>query len=211
MRKGSLLPSLFLAVCAGAPAVADESGVERWDRLIAGEVVALDVAGDAEGGSARMQILVQAPARAVWQVIVSCDLAYRFVAGLRNCEVLEENGNRALVHQVIDQGLLMPTYDFVFESLRWPWRRIEVALVEGNLESLRGRWRFEESPEGTLVEHELQVRPSGPVPAFLVRRNIHRTMPDLLACVRGLAGGSVTEPRTEADLARCPGPGPPSK
>jgi ribosome-associated toxin RatA of RatAB toxin-antitoxin module len=153
-----------------------------------------------------MQILVQAPPRAVWNVIVSCELAFRFVAGLRQCEVRDDTGERALVRQVVDQGWLMPSFDFVFESLRQPWSRIDFRLVEGNLAAMEGSWRFIETPDGTLVDYEMRLRPQAPVPAFLVRRNISRTMPDLLACVRGLADGSGGEERRRRDLARCADP-----
>jgi hypothetical protein len=60
-----------------------------------------------------------------------------------------------------------------------------------------------ETAAGTLVEHELQIRPAAPVPRFLLRRNLERNMPDLLACVRALADGSGTEALRRSDLARC--------
>lgn len=153
-----------------------------------------------------MQMLVRAPAQAVWAVIVSCELAFRFVDGLQRCEVLEDSGDRALVHQVVDRGWLTPRLDFVFESLREPWVRIGFRLVEGNVKAMEGSWSFEETPAGTLVEYEIRLRPQSRVPGFLVRRNIGRTLPDLLACVRGLAGGSGTGELREQDLGRCAGP-----
>ena len=186
---------------APPPAAAEDPAVLA--RLAAGEVVARETRGDPQGGSARMQVLVHAPARAVWAVIVSCELAFRFVEGLQACEVLEDTGDRALVHQVVDRGWLTPRLDFVFESLRRPWDRIDFRLVEGNLKAMDGSWRFEETAAGTLVDHEIRLRPQAPAPGFLVRRNINRTMPDLLACVRGLAGGSGTEEARQRDLGRC--------
>lgn len=208
MTKPGLLIFALLAAASCAAAVA---GSDVDARLQAGEVVALEPLPAPEGqgpdhwpgGMARMQMLVQAPARTVWAVIVSCDQAYRFLAGLRSCEVLEESNGRALVHQVIDQGWYMPRYDFVFESLREPYERIRVALVRGNLERLEGSWRFEETPAGTLVEHQLAINPAGPVPQFLVRRNLTGTLPDMLACVRALAQGSGSEELRDRDLARC--------
>jgi ribosome-associated toxin RatA of RatAB toxin-antitoxin module len=204
----ALLPiALLLVGCiarsaaAASTAIAEESATRA--RLEAGEVVARETRGDAQGGSARMQMLVHAPAQAVWAVIVSCELAFRFVDGLQRCEVLEDSGERALVHQVLDRGWLTPRLDFVFESLRRPWEQIDFRLVEGNLKALEGSWRFEETAAGTLVDHEIRLRPQAPVPAFLVRRDIGRTMPDLLACVRGLAGGSGGEERRQQDLGRC--------
>lgn len=209
MSKPGLL--IFALLAAAVPWTASAGGSDVDARLQAGEVVALepwpapDGQGPARspGGTARMQMLVQAPARSVWAVIVSCEQAYRFLAGLQSCEVLEESSGRALVHQVIDQGWYMPRYDFVFESLREPYERIGVTLVRGNLDRLEGSWRFMETPAGTLVEHQLAINPAGPVPQFLVRRNLTGTMPDMLACVRALAQGSGSEELRERDLARC--------
>jgi ribosome-associated toxin RatA of RatAB toxin-antitoxin module len=207
----ALLPIVLLlagwvtgAGAAAPPADAEDPAILA--RLEAGEVVARETSGDSQGGSARMQMLVRAPAQAVWAVIVSCELAFRFVDGLQRCEVLEDSGDRALVHQVVDRGWLTPRLDFVFESLRQPWDWISFRLVEGNVKAMEGSWRFEETPAGTLVEYEIRLRPQARVPGFLVRRNIGRTLPDLLACVRGLAGGSGTGELREQDLGRCAGP-----
>jgi len=212
-----LLPSVLLPIAlllagwlADAGAAAPPAGAEDpaiLARLEAGEVVARETSGNPQGGSARMQMLVRAPVQAVWAVIVSCELAFRFVDGLQRCEVLEDSGEHALVHQVVDRGWLTPRLDFVFELLREPWDRIGFRLVKGNMKAMEGSWRFEETPAGTLVDYEIRLRPQAPVPGFLVRRNISRTMPDLLACVRGLAGGSGTGELRKQDLARCAGPG----
>jgi ribosome-associated toxin RatA of RatAB toxin-antitoxin module len=200
-----ILNTVFAGVCCAAAPLAPVEDSGLLARLLAGEVVARESSGDSSGGSARMQILVQASPRAVWEVIVSCELAFRFVDGLRQCEVLEDTGDRALVRQVVDQGWLMPTFDFVFESLRQPWERIGFRLVKGNLEAMEGSWRFVETADGTLVDYEIRLRPQAPVPGFLVRRNLNRTMPDQLACVRGLADGSGPGERHRQDLARCAG------
>jgi hypothetical protein len=156
-----------------------------------------------------MELLVRAPPAAVWAVIISCDLAYAYVDGLQDCEVLEDTGPRALVRQVVDQGWLSPTYAYVFESLRQPHERIDVHLVEGDLRSLDALWIFEKTPEGTRVDYELSIQSSLPAPRFLVRRNLRRGVPDMLACIRGLADGSGSPDRLREDLARCPGPLPP--
>ena len=189
----------LLAAATPVPAEASDG------RLLAGEVVAREVESDAAGASARMQMLVRAPARAIWDVILSCELAFTFVAGLQSCEVLEETGERALVHQVVDQSWLTPTYDFVFESVRRPYDRIDVHLIEGNLRALEARWLFQEVADGTLVDYQIFVRPSIPAPRFLVRRNLNRGVPDMLACIRALAGGSAAGEGQGEDLASCPG------
>lgn len=200
----ALVPFLLAtALQSGPPAAAEDAGPD--ERLLAGEVIGQEAESDAAGASARMQMLVRAPARAVWDVIVSCELAYTFVDGLQDCEVLEDTEERALVRQVVNQSWLTPTYDFVFESLRSPHERIDVHLIEGNLRALDARWIFLEEAEGTLVDYQILIRPSIPAPRFLVRRNLGRGMPDMLACIRGLAGGSGPAARQREDLERCPG------
>ena len=203
--KKILICTALLLTGVSVLSAADATDPETIDMLLAGEVVAFDTTSDESGGSAHMQILAQAPPQAVWNVIISCELAFAFVDGLTHCEVLEETGDRALVHQVVKRGWPIPTQDFTFESLRQPYSEIVFRLVEGNLKAMEGYWRFTIRPEGTLVDYQVRVQPGIPAPRFIVRRNISKGMPDLLACVRGLAGGSGEESRTQADLDRCPG------
>jgi ribosome-associated toxin RatA of RatAB toxin-antitoxin module len=206
----TLRPLIALLACSAAAPVAgsdlDPAGLQ--ERLIHGDVVAREIDGEPDAGAARMQVLVRAPARAVWAVILSCEQAFTFVDGLRHCEVLEESPGRALVRQVVEPGWPVPTYDVVFESLRQPYGRIDFALVEGNLEAMKGSWIFEETPQGTVVDYQVEIRPELPIPRFIVRRNLREGMPDLLSCVRGLAGGSLSTESAEQDLADCPGPRP---
>jgi ribosome-associated toxin RatA of RatAB toxin-antitoxin module len=200
----ALVRIIFLLAAAApmAPAAADNAAGER---LLAGEVVARESRDDGGGANAHMEMLAHAPARAVWDVIVSCELAFAFVDGLQSCAVLEESDSRALVRQVVDPGWLSPTFDYVFESLRTPYERIEVRLVEGNLRALDAVWQFRETPDGTRVDYRVRIQPSTPAPRFLVRRNLRRGIPDMLSCVRGLADGSGSEDRRQQDLRRCPG------
>jgi ribosome-associated toxin RatA of RatAB toxin-antitoxin module len=205
----ALIPALGVlatALLQAAPATLEDPAIRG--RLLAGEVVAMEVSSDAAGASGRMQILVNAPAPAIWDVIVSCEAAFSFVDGLQTCEVLEDTGGRALVRQVVNQGWLIPTYDFVFESLRQYDERIDVRLVEGNLKALAGYWLFRETDAGTLVDYQIQIQPALPAPRFIVRRQVMKGMPDMLACIRGLAGGSGTPVLEKQDLGRCPGPVP---
>jgi ribosome-associated toxin RatA of RatAB toxin-antitoxin module len=207
------LTLLIGALAAGwfAAAFADSPVPFPRERLLAGEIIAREAGSDEAGAAGRMQVLVRAPAQAVWEVIVSCDLAFAFVNGLQECEVLEDMGDRALVHQVVKQSWLVPTYDFVFESLRRPYQRIDVKLLEGNLKALDGHWSFEETSDGTFIDYQIRIQPSLPAPRFIVRRNINKGMPDMLACIRGLAGGSGSPGLEQQDLARCPGPVPPGR
>jgi ribosome-associated toxin RatA of RatAB toxin-antitoxin module len=195
---------LLLAVprLLAASSFPDEQAMQR---LELGEILLYETRTDESGGAGRVQALVHAPAADVWAVIISCEQAFLFVDGLKSCEVLEDNGDRVRVHQVVKKHWLLPKQDFVFLSLRKPYREIDFELLEGNLDVLEGSWRFTPLPQGLLLEYEARIKPSLPAPRWLVRRTIVKDTPDLIACIRGLADGSGSPEAVRADLARCPG------
>ncbi|MBT8058707.1 MAG: hypothetical protein KJO33_03865, partial [Gammaproteobacteria bacterium] len=60
---------LSLVLAFAVFSTSEGSGTDARSRLEAGEIVALDTSSRRSGGSARMQMLVRAPARAIWDVI----------------------------------------------------------------------------------------------------------------------------------------------
>ena len=175
------------------------------ERLANGEILLLDAGTDKAGGSARVQAIIKAPAKAVWDVVFSCERKFTFVIGLKKCEVIEIVGDRVLVHQVVKRSWATPTLDFVYESLREPFRATRFQLVEGNMKAMEGAWTFTETTGGLLVDYEIRVQPAIPVPAFVVSNDIRKGMPDMIACIRGLAGGSGSTEQSKGDLERCVG------
>ncbi len=204
MMRCAFLISIILLFHQQLPA-AESPDSEALERLGNGGIVLLDARSDEAGGSARVQALIQAPVKAVWDIIISCEQAFIFVKGLKKCEIVEEMAGRALIHQVVKTSWIVPTQDFVFESLRDPYREIRFQLVEGNLKAMAGKWRFTEIPDGLLLDYEIRIRPGMPVPAFIVSYVIRKGMPDLIACIRGLAGGSGSVERARGDRERCQG------
>jgi ribosome-associated toxin RatA of RatAB toxin-antitoxin module len=101
--------------------------------------------------------------------------------------------------------MLVPTQDFVYESVREPYHEIRFSLVEGSLKEMEGKWKFSETPEGVLIDYSIRVRPVFPVPGFIVSWVMRKGMPDLIACIRGLADGSGSPDRNKNDLERCRG------
>jgi hypothetical protein len=70
---------------------------------------------------------------------------------------------------------------------------------------MEGSWDFIAMPEGVVVIHEIRIKPDMPVPRFVVRRLMRRGMPEMIACIRGLAEGSVSPELEARDLGFCPG------
>ena len=178
---------------------------ETLERLGNGEILLLDAGTNKEGGSARGQAIIHASVKAVWDVILSCEQKFTFVNGLKKCEVIEDAGDRALIHQVVKRSWTTPTVDFVYESLNDPYREIRFQLVEGNMRAMEGAWAFIETADGLLLDYRIRVQPAMSVPAFIVSSDLRKGMPDMIACIRGLAGGSGSTERSKGDLERCAG------
>lgn len=209
---------LFCVVSAAAAADGIDGGVAGFtalDRLQRGEVLVYNARTDESGGSVRAQVLMHTDARTVWDYIADCERVFLYVDGLRDCEVLaiEREGENGLgadvttLRQAVDKSWAVPRMDYVLSVRREPWDRVDFSLVEGDLRVLEGGWRFLELAEGKglVVTHEIRVRPKYAVPRWLLRRSMRRDVPDMLACLRGLTGGSGDALEQE-DLARCPEP-----
>lgn len=198
--------SLFLGLlCAAGHTAGPDDPLDA--ALLDGEIVLYEARSDESGGAARARMLVHASAEAIWDVIISCESAFIYVKGLEHCEVLEDSGRRGLVRQVVDPSWIVPKMDYVFESLRDPYSEIRFQRISGDLDVLEGYWIFTSVPEGLLVDYEARVKPSIPAPRWLVRYTVKRSMPDLLACIRFLSGGSGSSGQVKSDRERCPKPG----
>jgi len=204
MKRFLLL--LLLSMSPDAPArEAQLPDPETLQRLRAGEVILQTTRTDESGGAARIVIFIQAPVEAIWEVIYSCENAFIFLDGLKLCEVLEQTSEYTITRQVVKKGWLIPKQDYAFRTLREPFKRAEFELVEGNLKVMEGNWQFIVMPGGVVVTHEIRVQPEVPAPRFIVRRLMSKGMLEMMACIRGLAGGSVNPDQETRDLGFCPG------
>ena len=207
MKPFLLLLMLLLCISPHAPArEAQLPDPETLQRLRAGEIILETTRTDESGGAARIVIFIQAPVEAIWDVIYSCENAFIFIDGLELCEVLEQTSEYTITRQVVKKGWLIPKQDYAFRTLRDPFKRAEFELVEGNLKAMEGSWEFIVTPQGVVVTHEVRVQPEAPAPRFVVRRFMRKGMSEMMACIRGLAEGSVNAGQRTADLDMCAGP-----
>ncbi|NND45853.1 MAG: hypothetical protein HKN58_11065 [Xanthomonadales bacterium] len=203
------IAAALLSLVLVSAVAAETPTAEALERLAKGEILAENVLTSESGGAVRARVLMQVELATVWNYIASCDHVFEYVDGMQYCELLEVRRDGAVdvstVRQVVDRGWLVPEMDFTIRVRREPHERIDFELVEGNLDALRGYWRFESLPgvSGLLVTHEIQVRPSFPVPRWLVRRTIRKGIPDMLACLRGLTS-APSQSSSRSDLRRCP-------
>lgn len=210
MKSLLLIFCLCHCLCAAAQGSGQDQAFSVPDdatlaRLQRGEWVLESDFYDEHGAAASILIFVRAPVERIWTTIISCRYVAAFVAGLKYCEVLEEQGDYAVTRQVVDKGWTMPRMDFTFETRREPYHHMQFNLLEGNLKTMRGSWDFATLPDGVLVRHMLVLRPLAPAPRWLVRRNMKKDLPNMMQCIRGLSAGGGSAQDTAADLEKCPG------
>lgn len=207
-----VVKALGLSLLLGLPPPQAEprdqsSAVESLEqRAMAGEVAVEQLPRDAPGASVRAMVLIGADAETIWRVINSCEKARIYVDGMKDCEILRDTERESLTRQVVDPGWWAPRMEYIFEARRRPYERMDFELREGNMKQLEGYWVLEPVPGGVLVEHELHLQPNFPSPRWLVRRNLERNLPGMMACIRSLSGGSLSEQGGREDRQRCPRP-----
>ena len=199
---------LLLTLCISQHAPAREAQLPdpgTLQHLRNGEVILESTRTDESGAAAKIILFIEAPAEAIWDVIYSCENAFIFLEGLKLCEVLEQTSEYTITRQVVKKGWLIPKQDYAFRTLREPFKRAQFQLVEGNLKVMEGSWEFIAMPDGVVVIHEIRIQPEVPAPRFVVKRLMRRGMLEMMACIRGLAGGSGSAAGKTRDLGMCAG------
>jgi uncharacterized membrane protein len=181
---------LGLAFSGGAVRAADfELTPAETHRLERDEIViraTLDPS--ARRGTVRAAMLIDAPPDVVFQSMVHCADAVRYVPHLRLCRVRERaaDASWALVEQEIDFGWYAPRLRYVFRADLVTDRSIAFRQVSGDFKANEGVWEFEPAGDGvrTLLRYRVYIDPPGYVPNWLARSTFKRELPQMLADLR---------------------------
>ena len=176
-------------------------------RLTRGEILLQIVRDDKPGAAARVTALFHTNSQAIWDIIGYCEYEFIYMRGLKFCEMLDGDQFHMTMRHRIRNSWYSPTLDFTFEANREPGGDGEAHLIDGDLKILEGRWKFSPvaNENSVIVVHEIRIQPKLPAPEWLVRRNLQRDLPSMMACIRGLAKASGDNGQIEGDLKRCPG------
>lgn len=200
----------LLALCMSAStqtvaaATADGAEVAGLKR---GEILAETIHTEKSGGAARVTALFHTDVDTIWNTIGYCKYEFIYVRGLESCGVLIPGLQLTRKHHRVKNSWYSPTLDFTFEAKRTTPTHGEFRLVEGDLKAMEGQWDFQAlaGGDGFVVTHEIRIQPKIPAPRWLVRRVLKSDLPDMMACIRGLAQASGDDELLADDLGRCPG------
>ena len=116
------------------------------------------------------EVVVPAAPAAVWEVMLDCENAPRFLPKTESCEVLERpaDGASSLIERKVRFLPVLPFVTLRIRSHFTPQREIRFQQEGGDLEILEGVWRLEPlGPERTRLTYQARMKAS--VPSFLVR------------------------------------------
>lgn len=197
----SAIASTQIATAGSTEATDDMSRLQR------GEILAETILAEETGGAARVIALFYSDVDTIWNTIGYCKNEFIYVRGLESCGVLIPGLQFIRKKHRVNNNWYTPTLDFTFEASRTSPTHGEFHLVEGDLKAMEGQWIFRPLPGngGIVVTHEIRIKPKIPAPRWLVRRVLKKDLPDMLACIRGLAQASGDDKLLADDLARCPG------
>jgi ribosome-associated toxin RatA of RatAB toxin-antitoxin module len=175
--------SVCLAIAAiAAPNIANAQGAPNIE-------ISPDPTGN--GGRVRARILIPAPPRVVWAVMVDCANAPRFVPGLRSCRVESTNPAERSDIRVHHISWLagFPTLSVRFQSHYEQEREIRFERISGDVARMAGVWRFASRDNGQATElsYDASLAPSPLLPSALVRAGLRRDTPKILEAVRAEA------------------------
>jgi len=166
-----------------------DPGVQR--RLAGGEIVVeAATAYDAGGsrGRVRAAVLIKAEPKAIWDVLIDCREALRFVPGLKLCRRIDggPDVNWQDIEQEIHYSWFLPTVHNVLRADCVPPHRIDFHRVSGDLKQEEGTWLLTPTADGsaTVVEYEMYLDPGFWIPQWLVSRTLRKDLPAALSGLR---------------------------
>jgi ribosome-associated toxin RatA of RatAB toxin-antitoxin module len=147
------------------------------------------VVADPAGASARVtaSIDIGVPSERIWRVMLDCQRATRFVAGLKSCRVVNRGADGAWdVREHVIQWLWpLPAIRSEFRSDYVTHRSIRFRRTSGDLKVLEGNWTLEPlARAGTRLKYEARIDPGFAVPNALVRQAVQSDLPRTLKAIR---------------------------
>lgn len=169
-------------------------------RLLSRGQMVVEVKPDKDGSSGliRAAIDIDAPAEAVWQVLVDCELAPLMVPNLSSCRILERDPlGRFDVREHISKSLFfLPSLRNVFRSDYDPPRGIRIRRTGGDMKTLEGEWSLVAQSNGTITRALYQGRATAPfsVPGPIARLVLRDQIGSGLAALRREARAAASRP-----------------
>ena len=162
------------------------------NQLDNGEVlVEVKQEGTPPKGMVEATILIDAPAEAIWSIMLDCDAVPTFVPGVNACKVLSAGSDWEIIEHDVKWAWLFPEITYVFRADYQKYRRIDFIRTEGDLKEMMGHWSLHpvDGGEKTIVCYSVYLDPGFLVPQWLVRYSLKNDLPEVLRALRTQVDG----------------------
>lgn len=191
MRKSSaarVAGAVLWSLLAG-PSLAREDAAQPAAAHLSRDILFKVSAGNGDAdGHITAKLEIAAPPQRVWNIMLDCDKAPKFLSALKSCKVLETSADGLSdIREHRSQWLaVLPETVSVFRSRYAPAREIKFERISGDFKVLNGHWRLEPLNGGraTRLSYEVNVGVDMPVPGFLVRSALEQDVPQFLSAFR---------------------------
>ncbi len=192
-NAGLLLTCLALGTLCGGAARAE--GVDftltpAEDQRVAARQVVIRASLDSSQrrGTVRAAVRIEAPPDIVFQMMIRCSDALKYVPHLRKCRVREHSadGRWMVVEHQVDFGWYAPSVNWAFHADLDADRRITFRHVDGDFRANEGLLQLEPTPDGatTLLLYRAYIDPPAFIPNWLARSTFKRELPQMLTDLR---------------------------
>ncbi len=116
------------------------------------------------------KILINAPAKKVWDVLDNKENMPKFIHQVRKAEILEENNSQQKVVTTVKLCELLPSFNYIFVFDRSEkYRRMKFKKVGGAFKEIFGY--FEMIPQGgkTILAYRIYSDPGFYIPEFICK------------------------------------------
>lgn len=137
---------------------------------------------------------IMVPAADVFSIMLDCDRMTEVSPDIRDCEVVEttDDGSWDIRKQKFAVSPLLPKFKTTFRTdyTVTPGQSyvMQVEKISGDLKVQEGRWDIIAlGPDETRVIYQAALKPSFPIPAKVIRKQVAIGIPDILRNLRDVA------------------------
>jgi len=115
--------------------------------------------------------LIQASQEHVWRVLTDYEHLDAFVPFVTKSHMIERVKDRVTLRQEGRASLFVFHRPFMvtFQVREQPMQEIDFQAVAGDFRRFEGEWRLTARPDGTLVDHQVEVEPAFFTPRWVMR------------------------------------------
>ncbi len=206
-----IIPYVFILIVVSGPSIIisgeNESTLvfseSQLSQLKDGEILSYVLRSDGQQkGTVEAMILIEAPAKTIWNIMTDCPGAPTFIPSLETCRILDSGKNWEIIRHEVKWIWFLPKISYVFRADYQINRRIDFVKIKGDLREMKGSWRlFPLDKTGqTIVRYEVYLDPSFFIPQWLVERSLMTDLPEMLTALRTKVRNSLVDQKRHGTI-----------